>query len=396
MPASVIIVGGAMAGATLAIALDTLCQGQVHIDIIEAQAPETMSGSGFDARSIALAHGTCRQLAAIGLWPALQAQAEPITQIHVSDRGHAGMVELHANEYGLDALGHVVGLTGVGEVLLQQLHQRPAIHWHCPDSVEHIQRTPEQVTVTLHSGRTLTAQLLVAADGTHSTVLQACQAKTQHQPYDQVAIIANVQTDLPHQGRAFERFTPHGPLALLPVNLAAGRGHTCSLVWCHPLAAQSSVLGWSEREFIHQLQQAFGWRLGRVTHVSPRSAYPLSLRYPTQHIHHRVAIVGNAAQMLHPIAGQGFNLGLRDVMTLAHTLADALENGKTDLGSYPVLSTYQQQRRQDQHNTIAVTDGLLHLFANSHLPLVAGRNLGLMAMQHCTPWRESLARKMLG
>ena len=208
--------------------------------------------------------------------------------------------------------------------------------------------------------------------------------------YPQIAVIANVTTAELPQGRAFERFTEHGPLALLP--MSQGRS---SLVWCHPRERQAEVSGWSEAEFIAQLQQAFGWRLGKILKAGQREVYPLQLRIADSHISHRLALAGNAAQTLHPIAGQGFNLGLRDVMTLAETVADAAAQGR-DIGSGAVLSAYQARRRPDQQATVGVTDGLIHLFANRYAPLAAGRNLGLMAMEQTPLLRDAFARRTLG
>lgn len=195
---------------------------------------------------------------------------------------------------------------------------------------------------------------------------------------------------MPHEGLAFERFTEHGPLAMLP--MSQGR---CSLVWCHPQSRRDEVQSWSDERFCQELQQAFGWRLGRITHAGKRSVYPLALTTASRAVSHRLALVGNAAQTLHPIAGQGFNLGLRDVMSLAELLADAHLSGE-DVGHYPLLCRYQARRAGDKAATIGVTDGLVHLFANRWAPLVAGRNVGLMAMELFTPARDALAQRTLG
>lgn len=185
---------------------------------------------------------------------------------------------------------------------------------HCPDRVANVARTQSHVEVTLESGETLTGRVLVAADGTHSALATACGVDWQQEPYEQLAVIANVATSVAHEGRAFERFTQHGPLAMLP--MSDGR---CSLVWCHPLERREEVLSWSDEKFCRELQSAFGWRLGKITHAGKRSAYPLALTRAARAITHRTVLVGNAAQTLHPIAGQGFNLGMRDVMSLAET-----------------------------------------------------------------------------
>lgn len=379
-----------MAGATLALAVSSLTQGRLPVHLVEATSPQDFSHPGFDARAIALAQGTCQQLSTIGLWSALSGCATPITDIHVSDRGHAGSVNLNAQHYGVEALGQVIELHDAGQRLFALLSQAPGVHLHCPARVVNVQRQADKASVTLDNGETLEASLLVAADGSNSTLAQACGIRWQRESYQQVGVIANITTSLPHGGRAFERFTEHGPLALLP--MSKGRS---SLVWCHPLEKKEQVNGWSDPRFLFELQQAFGWRLGKMLQTGKRHSYPLQLLTASGHISHRLALVGNAAQTLHPIAGQGFNLGLRDVMTLSETLAEAWQRGQ-DIGSYQTLSRYQQRRQPDQRATVGITDGLVRLFANRYTPLVAGRNLGLLAMERIPALRDAFTRRTLG
>ncbi|MCP2230410.1 2-octaprenyl-6-methoxyphenyl hydroxylase [Erwinia aphidicola] len=387
---SIIIAGGGMTGATLALAISHLTQGKLAVTLVEATEPASRAHPGYDGRAIALAEGTCQQLAAIDLWPLLASCATAITDVHVSDRGHASFVSLSAADYGVSALGQVVELHEVGQRLFNRLKQAPGVTLRCPDKVSQVTRTQNSVSVTLARGETLGGELLVAADGSHSQVATACGISWQRADYQQVAVIANVSTQLPHQGRAFERFTEHGPLALLP--MSDGRS---SLVWCHPLAQKSAVDGWDDGRFIAELQRAFGWRLGRITHVGQRHSYPLQLQTAAQHVGHRLALVGNAAQTLHPIAGQGFNLGIRDVMSLAETLAAAWRAGQ-GVGAFATLQHYQQRRQPDAQATIGITDGLVRLFANRYTPLVIGRNLGLLAMDHLPLLRNLLAERTLG
>lgn len=387
---SIIIAGGGMTGATLALAISHLTQGQLAVTLVEGTEPASRVHPGFDGRAIALAEGTCQQLAAIGLWPLLASAATAITDVHVSDRGHASFVSLTAADYGVSALGQVVELHEVGQRLFSRLKNAPGVTLRCPDKVASVERTRDRVCVALESGEQLTGHLLVAADGSHSRVAAACGVQWQSADYQQVAVIANVSTQVAHQGRAFERFTEFGPLALLP--MSAGRS---SLVWCHPLAQKDAVDRWGDDRFVAELQRAFGWRLGRITQVGQRTSYPLRLQTASQHIAHRLALVGNAAQTLHPIAGQGFNLGIRDVMSLAETLAAAWRAGR-ETGAYATLQHYQQRRQPDAQATIGITDGLVRLFANRYTPLVAGRNLGLMAMDHLPPLRNLLAERTLG
>lgn len=387
---SIIIAGGGMTGATLALAISHLTQGQLAVTLVEGTEPASRVHPGFDGRAIALAEGTCQQLAAIGLWPLLASAATAITDVHVSDRGHASFVSLTAADYGVSALGQVVELHEVGQRLFSRLKNAPGVTLRCPDKVASVERTRDRVCVALEGGEQLTGHLLVAADGSHSRVAAACGVQWQSTDYQQVAVIANVSTQVAHQGRAFERFTEFGPLALLP--MSAGRS---SLVWCHPLAQKDAVDRWGDDRFVAELQRAFGWRLGRITQVGQRTSYPLRLQTASQHIAHRLALVGNAAQTLHPIAGQGFNLGIRDVMSLAETLAAAWRAGR-ETGAYATLQHYQQRRQPDAQATIGITDGLVRLFANRYTPLVAGRNLGLMAMDHLPPLRNLLAERTLG
>ncbi len=387
---SVIIIGGGMAGATLALALSHMTGGRLAIDLVEAAAPESRAHPGYDARAIALAQGTCQQLTAIGVWPSLGPCATAITEVQVSDRGHIGRVRLAARDYRLPALGSVVELYDAGQRLFALLRRAPGVRLHCPAILKEIARRQDDTLVTLDTGERLTGRLLVAADGSHSLAARGCDIRWRQQDYPQLAVIANVSTALPHEGRAFERFTEHGPLAMLPMS----RGRS-SLVWCLPLSRREDVAAWSDGQFIDALQGEFGWRLGRITAVGQRQCYPLQLRTATRHISHRLALVGNAAQTLHPIAGQGFNLGLRDVMTLAETLAAALENG-ADIGAYATLERYQQRRLPDQSATVGITDGLINVFANQHFPLVAARNLGLLSMAASSTLRDALARQTLG
>ncbi|AWH89364.1 2-octaprenyl-6-methoxyphenyl hydroxylase [Limnobaculum parvum] len=387
---SVIIVGGGMAGATLALALSTLSKGRIHIDLVEAVLPENAEHPGFDARAIALAQGTCQQLARVGIWPALADCATAIKTVLVTDLGHSGMVTLRADDYALPALGQVVELHDVGNRLFSLLKKSSNVTLHCPAKVVETQRDASHVQVTLDNGQRLSAALLVAADGSFSSVATSLGMAWSEEDYHQIALIANVTTALPHQGKAFERFTPQGPLALLP--MSKGR---MSLVWCMEQAQQQQVMAWDEHTFVKQLQQVFGWRLGEIVSAGQRTSYPLRLRTARQPVSHRLVLVGNASQTVHPIAGQGFNLGLRDVMSLAEILSQAVEQ-QEDPGSYGVLRRYSQRRQPDQQATIGLTDGLIHLFANRYRPLVVARNLGLMVMDSCELLRLPLAHRTLG
>ncbi|KFD17238.1 2-octaprenyl-6-methoxyphenol hydroxylase [Tatumella ptyseos ATCC 33301] len=385
-----IIAGGGMAGATLALAVSHLTQGKLPVTLIEATTPGERGHPGFDGRAIALAAGTCQQLEQIGVWSHLAGCATPITDIHVSDRGFPGHVGIRHDEYGLPALGNVVELHDAGQQLFSRLKHAPGVTVICPARAVSVSRTAEQVTVTLDNGEQHQAKLLVVANGSGSSLAAGCGVRWQQEDYQQIAVIANVRTSELPAGRAYERFTPHGPLALLPMS-----GDRYSLVWCHPAEMRAQVEAWSEQQFLDELQKAFGWRQGRFIRCGKRDYYPLVLQQAQEVTRHRLVVAGNAAQTLHPIAGQGFNLGLRDVMTLAETVARASAAGE-DIGDYATLQRYRERREPDRQKTIAITDGLVRLFSNRNLPLVAGRNIGLTVMDKM-PWlKHQLAGRTLG
>ncbi|MDO4429705.1 MAG: 2-octaprenyl-6-methoxyphenyl hydroxylase [Lonepinella koalarum] len=394
MDFDVIIVGGAMAGSTLALALSAKTQGKMRIAVIEKQIPQQHNLQGFDARCIALSQGSCQLLDQIcfsnySLWQKIQAISTPIKKIHISDKGHSGIVEFTANEFQLEQLGCVVELAQIGQILLEQIHIQPNIDYLCPAEIELIERNTEYVKISLKNHRTLTTQLLIGADGGNSIVASAVGISQEWlKDYQQTAIISTVQTNENHQNRAFERFTTEGPLALLPLSQ-----NRLSLVWCVKNA--EPLLDLNDTDFLHQLQQAFGWRLGKFNICGKRVAYPLKLQRAIQHCQQRIALVGNATQTLHPIAGQGFNLGIRDVMNLAEVLSVAYLN-KQDLGDNNLLSHYETLRLQDQRKIISLTDNLVSIFANNLIPLQLGRNLGLTVLANSTLLRRQFAKPTLG
>ncbi|CAG21433.1 hypothetical ubiH protein [Photobacterium profundum SS9] len=391
----VVIAGGAMAGATLAIALNKLIserdvKRQLRVAVVEAVAPNVDQHPGYDARSIAVSFGSSRLLSKVGIWSMLSSVATPIAHIHVSDRGHAGIVRLDAEEQAIDALGYVIELADAGRLFHQQLNDLDNVALYCPDSIIDISRTQQNVTLCLDSGEQIQTQLLVTADGALSSCCELLGIGRHEHDFEQVAIIANITTAQAHQGRAFERFTPYGPVALLP--MSEGRS---SLVWCIKPEYQSTVMSWDDARFLAELQSTFGWRLGELVKTGKRVAYPLLLRQSEALTSHRVAVVGNAAQTLHPIAGQGFNLGLRDVMTLAEEVVNSFERNE-DVGEAALLSRYRQRRLPDRQATVLMTAGLVSVFANDSFPLVAGRNTGLMAMNIFDTLKAPLLRRAMG
>lgn len=388
------IVGGAMAGATLALALARLAstQSPLSIALVEAHLPDNRH-PGFDARSIAIAHGSIFELSRLGLWPKLAHLGTAITDIHVSDRGHFGMTELNAAQLHVDALGQVVELERVGQVLFRELRQTH-VKLYCPAKLAQLIPDIDSHTLVLESGERICAKLVVAADGLQSQVRSSFNLPITQVAFGQTAIITNVHTDKPHQHWAYERFTETGPLALLPMAASQGQPRL-SLVWALDDRRAQALLNAPKAEFLTALQHAFGYRAGQFIDVSERHAYPLNLSYMPRPIHHRCVFIGNAAQTLHPIAGQGFNLGLRDVVSLLDVLQTARAQGE-DLGSAAVTHAYLHAREHDRNSTIHNIEFLVRGFSNQYWPLALGRNLGLRLLSWFPPLKTPVAQHAMG
>ncbi len=386
----IIIIGAGMTGASLALALSQAQTSQpLKIALIEAAELNFGHHPGFDGRAIALSAGSIRWFQQQGLWAEMAPYACAIEHINVSDRGHCGWTTMQADEYHLDALGQVIELEHAGRELHQQLAQRQGISLFCPARVQHIEQSQQQVLLQLDDQQCLSGSLLIGADGADSLVGQQIGGQQQHD-FAKYALIANVQAEQDPAGRAFERFTEQGPLALLPMSK-----QRWSVVWSLEAEQAKRMQLADDEVFLRELQQAFGYRAGRFNAVGKRAAYPLVLRYYPRLFAHRMLLLGNAAHSLHPIAGQGFNLALRDVADLAPLLLQQWQQGQ-DLGAHSLLDAYQQLRLQDIERTISMTAGLASVFACSDKSSVIPRNLGLMAMQLCPSIKLLLAKQSLG
>ncbi|QSX41511.1 2-octaprenyl-6-methoxyphenyl hydroxylase [Shewanella cyperi] len=389
------IIGAAMAGTTLALALAKRAKAlgrPLRIALIEAH--EQGSGHpGFDARSIAIAHGSVTELKRLGLWPLLAPLGCAINDIHISDRGHFGMTELNREGFDLPFLGEVVELEAVGQKLLAAVKDA-GITIYCPDGLRELASDSDGHTLTLESGVRLRTKLLVAADGLHSRVRDCFKLPLESRDFAQCGLVANIGCDRPHGHWAWERFTDTGPLALLPMQDSAGQ-HRLSLVWALPPEEAERLASADEALFLSQLQRAFGSRAGKFISVGKRHVYPLKLSFMPRPIHHRCVFVGNAAQTLHPIAGQGFNLGLRDVVDLLQVLDSALVAG-TDVGEHSLLHHYLELRTDDRNQTLCHIEALVRGFSNQYWPLVAGRSLGLRLLSWCPPLKAPVASRAMG
>ena len=387
----VLIIGGGMVGASLACAL----AGQdLRIGLVEAAPFNVSEHPGYDDRSIALAQGSRRIFQTLGLWDALALTATPIRQIHISERGGIGFAHLDSRDQGVDALGYVAEARLIGAALLAQLPMLSGVELLCPARLERIALAPEAVCATVHLGEDRTvelhAKLLVAADGANSPVREQLGIAAVRWEYGQHAVIANITPTLPHENVAYERFTDAGPIALLPMS-----EQRCAVVCTVNDPDVSAVMALDDAGFLRLVQERFGDRLGPLLRAGRRQAYPLFLLKAREHARARVAVIGNAAHTLHPIAGQGFNLGIRDVAALAEVITEARRSGE-DMGDLRVLNRYADWRRWDQRQTLAFTDALTRLFANPLWPVRAARNLGLLAFDLCPPLKRQFARQSMG
>lgn len=386
----VVIVGGGLIGGSLACAL---AGTGLKIALVEAVAADAPKQPSYDERVIALSWGSRRILEAIGLWEEIAPEAGPIEQVHISDRGHFGFSRLDQEELGVEALGYVIPARALGTAIRAAMERAADLDVLCPARLVgqrvHGERVEAEVLMGAE-GRGLSARLLVAADGGDSAVRKGLGIPTEERRYGHDAVIATVTPDRPRPGMAFERFTETGPLALLP--MTAGR---YSVVWTCRETETAEILGLSDVAFIARLQERFGYRLGQLGKPAPRRAYPLKLALTREAIQPRLVLIGNAAHTLHPVAGQGFNLGLRDVAALADVLAEAAA-GEGDPGAPEVLAAYGRWRGRDQQGVATVTDALARLFVNPWLPLRMARDAGMIGLDLLPPVRRLLARRFMG
>jgi len=392
------IIGGGSVGISLACALGQISPAP-RVVLIEAHDYKNLPPPSFDSRTVALSYSSRQIFEGLTLWEHILEQgASPIEVIHISDRGHPGMTRLAASEQGVEALGYVIENRVLGEVLFSRLATFQNVTLMAPASMEHLGFMGDRAMLSGSSNNEpfeLSARLVIAADGTQSFVRQHLGISQRHWDYKQTAVIANVSCDKPHYNIAYERFTSDGPMALLPLTDISEAKNRYGLVWTVPQARVDTVLAMTDEQFRSELTSHFGERAGKFVRIGKRASYPLGLTQISEHVRHRLAFIGNAAHTLHPVAGQGFNLGLRDVAALAQVLQEALANGK-DPGELGVLQVYANWRRRDHLQTAVFTDGLVRIFSNDFLPLVIARNAGLMAMELFAPLRKRLGRHAMG
>jgi len=381
----VAIVGGGLVGASLAV---RLAGTALRVALIEAATPPA-SAPNWDERCIALNDASHRILSSLGVWPALAADAEAITATHISEKGRFGSTRFTADEAGLAALGYNVPLRAIGAALSQAMANAPDLTVLQPARVTAISESADDVALTVVDGageRRLRARLVVAADGAQSSIRELLGLIAQTRDYHQHAIVSAVRLSRPHHGVAYERFTPDGPMALIPKPDDAA-----SLVWTVPSERVDDMLAWSDDDYLAAAQATFGGRLGRFTALGARRGWPLARVMSDTLVAGRTVFIGNAAQSLHPVAAQGFNLGLRDVANLAERIV-----GVGDCGDEVLLRDYAATRRSDRERVSGFTDLLVRAFSNRTPGLAQLRHWGLVAADLMPPVREALLRQHLG
>ena len=389
----IVIAGGGMIGSSLALALAPL---NLRVAVVEPVARAAATQPSFDDRTTALSRSSQRTYEAMGLWDQVVAASTPITHIHVSDQGRFGFSHIDAEEQGVEALGYVVINRVLGEVLQDGLASDASLEVLCPARITAATTNDDEAVVTVEqdgSSRDLSCRLLVAADGARSSVREMLGIAAEQVSYDQRAVIGNLQPEQPIANCAYERFTEQGPLALLPLGT-----DRAGFVWTVNEDDADRVLALDDDAFLSELQAAFGYRLGKFSRIGERASYPLSLSKASHLTAKRAVLVGNSAHGLHPVAAQGFNLGLRDVAALCDCIADALENdGRTaDPGSEELLRRYAQWRRSDQQKLVGFTDGLVRLFGASSGPVRALRNIGMLGFDLVPGVRSLFAKHTMG
>jgi 2-octaprenyl-6-methoxyphenol hydroxylase len=386
----VLIIGGGLVGASLAIALDG---AGLRVGLVEATPPRVDQQPSYDERNLALARATVNALTGLGVWQGVAARATPIQRIHVSRKGEFGTVRLTAAEHGLDAFGAILPARELGNALQARLDACRPLTRHAPATVTSIATQADAIAarLTTPSGeQTLRARLLVGADGANSFVRGALCIQTDNVDYAQTAFVCTVTAERAPDGNAFERFTASGPVALLPLG-----ERRAGVVLTVPAADAKRVATLDDAAFIDLLQDRFGYRLGRLVRPGRRVSYSLA-RVQAQRLHApRAVLIGNAAQTLHPIGAQGFNLGLRDALTLAELLLDAAQAGG-DPGTTELLRAYAERRREDREGTSAMSDGLARWTANEAPPLKLLRALGMLALDRVAPLQQALVRRGMG
>ena len=384
----VVIVGGGLVGLSLAAALGN---DGFSVAVLEARQPVVdWPADSIDLRVYAITRESQNLFETIGAWPAMLPKAGPFRDMHVWDAGGNGDIHFSSADLGEPYLGHILESRVIEQALLGVIADLPGVQRFCPATVTAFSELENRQQIELEDGRTLRARLLVGADGKHSKVRDYAGIHTRVSDYGQQALVAVVATERAHEETAWQRFLPTGPLAFLP--LADGRS---SIVWSASNDRAEHLLELDEPGFCAELGKAFGHRLGRITSCGERILFPLQRQHAEHYVAPRIALVGDASHVIHPLAGQGVNLGLKDVRELAGTLLEAGRQQR-DIGSLSVLRRYERARKGDNMAMMMAMDGFKHLFGSRIAPVCWARNFGLNLVDAAQPVKNRIMRAAMG
>lgn len=388
----VAIVGGGLVGLSLAAALG---QAGLRVAVVDRERPAVAAADRFDGRGSAIAWGSAQALRGIGVWPLLAPHAAPILDIRVSDGDSLLFLHYDHRAVGDVPLGYIVENRFIRRALYARLAALPAVRLLAPAAVAEVRRAPGRAAAALESGETLTAGLVVAADGRESPQRRAAGIDTVRWDYPQAGIVCSIRHERPHGGIAHERFLPAGPFAVLPLPDSEAGEHRSSIVWTERAELAPAMMALDDEAFSAEIARRFGDGLGAIAVAGPRWCYPLALLQAERYAAERLALVGDAAHAMHPIAGQGLNLGLRDVAALAECVVDAFRLG-LDIGAGDVLARYERWRRFDTVALLGVTDALNRLFSNDLAPVRLVRDIGLGLVDRMPPLKRFFMRYAMG
>tara|TARA_R110002049_G_scaffold252264_2_gene427387 strand:+ start:114563 stop:115771 length:1209 start_codon:yes stop_codon:yes gene_type:complete len=384
----IVIVGGGLVGMSLAVALS---KSPCSVLLLEQHQSAPVHANVLDLRTTGLTRSSEQMFKAAGVWEKIVTAASPIERLDISEQGNFGAARIDASQHDIAPIGYMVPNHHLIETLSEQVAQLENIKILSPAFLETAQANSSGYGITVnHDGKRISysTSLLVGSDGANSKVRSIMGISAEHKNYQQSAIITNVRPQKPHQNAAYERFTQHGPLAVLPI-----RNNHCALIWTQAEVNAERYLQMDDQLFLQNLQKAFGYRLGKFLQVGKRSAYPLTLTKSNELVRANAVLIGNAAQTVHPVAAQGFNLGLRDV----HTLVQMLSDTDFNCSRFPsMLNEYEQQRAPDRDHVIRLTDGLTRVFAQQALPVKMLRSIGVRMLGNLPVVQRGVLRRNLG